>query len=1046
MNGWFSYLVTGLLVLAFATAGKAQENTAAFFDRLTTADGLSYDKVRSIVQDRKGFIWIGTLNGLNRYDGHRFKTYFQLRNDSASLPDNRIIKIYEDPKANLWLCTFAGISRFNPVTEKFENYFFRSPDGGSKTITCYDIKEMNGSFWVATVHGLCRLNLEDRCIESFPGLPATDFINTEICYNLLPSASGNLWVATFKGMIKVDPKKLVYQHVRLTDGIAAHEKADNQVSWLIEDSDRHFWVGTWSGGLKKFDEATNGFATYMLTKSPGYTSVYNIARNILAGKDKRYLWIASAGEGLFRFDKQSGRFESFLSKGTHEKFGVPPGGAFCLMEDNRGRLWIGGEFGIYLMDPAKQFVQRRQINWFTDEICPREIAGFFHDPADPAGNTYWIGTYGCGIFKTDSSFSRSLPVSVAMRSLQNRQLAVLAFMRDSQNNLWLACGSSGVYRINETTSQVKRLDNLPFTASFRKIVTDGNGTIWVRSSVGLYYFDPLSDQLKAFEHPVLSKVNVIDAETDHEGNLWALRNCTDDGGALVYKIDRQTRAATAYAGAFSKQFTCLDQKTLNDFVVDQNYVLWIASSGGLIRAAVNGKTLETEMYPHPNDRPGLFINRVKTRDDKYLWLSSSHGILLFNKTTGVIEKNLTPADGLIDLDVVEISQDRKGRIFTSGREGNFDMISAGSFTSSSAPPVVLTGVRIFNQEYLVPGTAISDLKEIRIDYRQNNLQFEFAALDYTNPGKQQFAYKLEGFNNDWIYSDQAFAVYNNLKGGKYTFLVKASNGDGIWNNKGISIDLTVIPPFWTRSWFIFLVFTAAVVTIFLFVRRHIRNIRKEARLKQMRAEAEMTALRAQMNPHFIFNCMNTIDAFILKNNQEEASDILQKFSRLIRQVLENSGNDTIFIFDEIETLKLYIELEECILENRFTHSIRLDPALGDKPYRIPAMIIQPFVENSILHGLRHKQGKDGHLQLQLQLAGNRVICEVVDNGIGRKAAAQINNQRAKPRQSLGMVMTQKRIDTFNSLHHEKIEVQVIDIDINGETGTKVVINFPVTGL
>jgi ligand-binding sensor domain-containing protein len=1046
LNGWFSYLVTGLLVLAFATAGKAQDNTAAFFDRITTADGLSYDKVRSIIQDRKGFIWIGTLNGLNRYDGHRFKTWFQLRNDSSSLPDNRIIKIYEDAKANLWLCTFAGISRYDPVTEKFDNYFFRSADGSSKTITCYDIKEMNGVYWVATVHGLCRLNLNDRSIESFPGLPADDLINTEICYNLLPSTSGFLWVATFRGMIKVDPEKLRYQHIRITDGILSHEKADNQVSWLAEDSDRHFWIGTWSGGLKKFDAATNRFVTFMLTKSPGYTSIYNIARNILAGKDKRYLWIASAGEGLFRFDKQSGRFESFLSKDIHEKFGVPAGGAFCLWEDNRGRIWVGGEFGIYLMDPAKQFVQRKQIAATKDEICQREISAIFHDPADQTGNTYWFSTYGCGIFKTDSNFSRTIPLNAFFPSIPHKPMAALDFMRDGKNNLWLACGSAGVYRFNEKDRQIKRLDNLPFTISYRKILTDGSGTIWVRSSAGLFYFDPASDQLKLSDHPVLSKVNVIDIEADHSGNLWALRNCTDDGGPLIYKIDQKTKTVTAFAGAFSKQFTCLDQKTLNDFAIDENNVLWIASSAGLIMAPNSGTELQTEFFPRPNERQGLFINRVKTRGNKYLWLSSSHGILLFNKTSGTIEKNLTPADGLIDFDVIELFQDKKGRLFNKGRDGDFNIISAHAFTSAPPPPVVLTGVRIFNQGYLVPGKAITDLKEIKIDYRQNNLQFEFAALDYTNPSKQQFAYRLEGFSRDWIYTDHAFAVYNNLKGGKYTFHVRASNGDGVWNNEGISVQLTVIPPFWTRSWFIFLLFTAGALTLFLFVRRHIRNIRKEARLKQMRAEAEMTALRAQMNPHFIFNCMNTIDAYILKNNQEEASDILQKFSRLIRQVLENSGNDTIFIFDEIETLRLYIELEECILENRFTHSLRIDPAISDKPYRIPAMIIQPFVENAILHGLRHKSGKDGHLQLQLRLEGSRVICEVVDNGIGRKAAALINSQRTKPRQSLGMEMTQKRISTFNTLHHEKIEVKITDIDSGSETGTRVLINFPVTGI
>ncbi len=323
---------------------------------------------------------------------------------------------------------------------------------------------------------------------------------------------------------------------------------------------------------------------------------------------------------------------------------------------------------------------------------------------------------------------------------------------------------------------------------------------------------------------------------------------------------------------------------------------------------------------------------------------------------------------------------------------------------------------------------------IYLENYQNTLLFEIFNNDKNL--NNEYYYKLEGLNDKWIYlKNQNRFIVSNLLGGKYTLKVKQGEDD-----KNIeSLDFEIAPLIWQNSWFLplFYVFTIMIISMigYLFSSYRTRTQLKTLALKH---ELEIKALRAQMNPHFIFNSMNTIDAYILRKRFIEASDCLQKFSKLIRQILENSENQTISIAQELETLKLYIELEQERFSHSFSYQFDIQPELLDKDYQIPPLLIQPFVENAILHGIRHLTERKGEILLNLSIKDSVLLCVITDNGIGRRASSEINKQRQESHKSMGVDITMERISSYQALYGDKMETNIADLG----TGTRVEIKLP----
>jgi len=323
---------------------------------------------------------------------------------------------------------------------------------------------------------------------------------------------------------------------------------------------------------------------------------------------------------------------------------------------------------------------------------------------------------------------------------------------------------------------------------------------------------------------------------------------------------------------------------------------------------------------------------------------------------------------------------------------------------------------------------------LQLSYKENNIQFDYTAIDYTNSEKITFAYMLEGFDNDWVTANTNRKVnYANLKGGEYTFKLKACNSSGLWNESYAKFKFYIKPPFWQRWWF-WPVLALIFITVVLFVaRKRIENIRQKEKQKtalhKAMAELETKMLRSQMNPHFIFNSLNSVQKYIWENKEEDAAEYLASFAKLIRAILENSRKETISLKEEIDVIKLYIELEHR----------RSNAHFDQDKVRIPPMLMQPFIENAIWHGLNKKEAK-GNLKIIVLRQDQQLVCIIDDDGVGRQQSAGNN---AEERKSLGMEITQQRINRLMETSNQNASVVITDKKENAvATGTTVTITLP----
>ena len=289
-------------------------------------------------------------------------------------------------------------------------------------------------------------------------------------------------------------------------------------------------------------------------------------------------------------------------------------------------------------------------------------------------------------------------------------------------------------------------------------------------------------------------------------------------------------------------------------------------------------------------------------------------------------------------------------------------------------------------------------------------------------------------------SDQV--TFLNLSPGHYRFVVRPVNLLGQVSAASATVEITIKPAFWQTLWFYLALLLVISFTVFFAVRKRIATIQRESGLKNRIAETEMMALRAQMNPHFIFNCMNIIDGLIAGNRKEEAQDFLQKFSRLIRLVLENSQHQLVSLTQEVEMLKLYAELETIRYTNFFTYTFDVDQALIDGNYKIPPLLLQPFVENAIVHGLRHKEKSGGLLTVSIRLQKSHILIRIEDNGIGRAKSLELNRENATVHNPTGLRLTHKRIDLLNQMNAGNVSIDIENLSFEEETGTRVIIKLP----
>jgi len=633
---------------------------------------------------------------------------------------------------------------------------------------------------------------------------------------------------------------------------------------------------------------------------------------------------------------------------------------------------------------------------------------------------------------------------------------VKAIITDSDGNVWLGTGDAGVDEfVKNGEGQYSRIHiqrNLQEKNSLSNntvwcLLEDSDGYIWIGTDDGLNRYDRKNNEVKIFKNNSYNpysisnnKINVLFEDSD--GILWI---GTWNG---LNRFDKKTNKFYSYKQN-SSDTAAISSNRVFGIMEDHSGAMWIGTWGG----GLNRFDRKSETFKPYTEKDGLSNNMVYCMlEDKAgnLWCSTNNGISKFNISSETFV-NYDIKDGVQSSEFNQNSALilKSGEFLFGGMNGFNEFFPDQIIQNKYIPPVVITAFKIFNETIK---DEIHGNDTIYLNYYDNFFSFEFSSLDYSNPIKNKYAYKLENYDKDWKYCDanRRFADYTNVSPGTYKFRVKGTNSDGVWNEEGITIVIIITPPWWS-TWTFRIIFILVVLVVSWFIlSRRFKQLRKKHEIEKKVLEIEkqlfdleQKSLRLQMNPHFIFNSLNSIQSFIVNNDSDKATLYLAKFAQLMRLILANSSEPYVPVKDELKALIYYMDIENLRFGNKFDYHIDLDPEIDDDFIGIPPMIIQPYVENAILHGIIHKQGR-GKISVILKIKEDSIFCIVEDDGVGREKAGEIKSRSGLEHKSRGMIITKERLEILSKQVKGKIYVTVIDLkDESGQAnGTRVEIIIP----
>jgi len=824
-----------LLALTFVNSLATAQFNRLRFGHLGVEDGLSQGSVYAIMQDSYGYLWIGTKDGLNRYDGYGIRSFKHDEFDSTSISGNWIRAIYEDFDGNVWIGTSDGLSKFDRVKESFVNYHFKDESGESTSSIVYTWsigQDKDGFLWVGTNGaGLVRMNIQTGDYIRYKSMPESpDSLNGANVRTIFRDSYGELWIGTENQLHKYNRKTKGFTRfpVNKSPDYLADGPCDGGILALFEDSKKRLWIGT-ANGLSRYDK-DGYFRRYRSGKEPNQLS-HHVVTGITEDRDGN-IWITTQ-YGLNKFIESS---ESFISYHVNKL----PNSLLTeqlntITVDHSGLLWIGTElYGLHKYDKKFQY-----------------FAHYFHNPADSVTivNNYvtsfavsndsilWIGTYGGlmrynRITKTHKSF---VPGRVNPKNeLSSYNITSLLYANDG--NLWIGT-RKGISVLDIKTEQVvqflydkEKTDGIP-SNEINCLYQSSDNTIWIGCKGGLARYQPETNNFKVYktekDNPNSpSHDNIQCIIEDKYGNIWYGTRAKG-----LDKFDPKTETFKNYNVDPSNPHS-ISHVIVQTLCIDKNKTLWVGTkNGGLCQydESIDGFHVYRE-------REGLASNLISgIVEDELgnLWISTNRGISRFNLTTERV-KNFDIRDGLQGNEFNQGAYLRTddGEIYFGGLNGYNVFRPREVKENAYEPRVVLTDFYIHGK-LVVPGAEdailkkhISETKTVILDFENNVFSFKFSAMHFVFPERNKYAYMLEGFDEEWIYTDadNRFATYTNLNPGTYIFKVKAANSDDIWSTESKSVRIVIKPPYWQTWWFKLLVGTFVLWITYMIYKWRIRRI------------------------------------------------------------------------------------------------------------------------------------------------------------------------------------------------------------------------------
>lgn len=1023
------------------------------FKHLKLNEGISNTITNTIIQDRQGFMWFGTFYGLIKYDGVSYQAYRHSMLDSTSISSDEIVSLYEDSQGYLWVGTWTGgLNRFNPDTGNFKKIGLNSNDSLG--------------------------------------------LHHPIVYAITEDTQKNIYIGADDGLYKYSSSMVFPKGHIETVQIEISNSAQTSlvIRSLYTDHRSHVWAGT-QGGKLLISVSNKRFRQIAGDGRFGGKAIVDI----MEGSSNK-IWLATRGNGLFesapiqRARPSNLYFKQHSYNNTTEN-SISNDNVWAIEEDRDGQIWICTDNGVNVYFPKTQsYIQlfhdplnsssissnktstiyrdRYDVLWIgtsqgsIDKMVPAiaQYDYFIHNPFDPnslsgknvtaiyedKGAFLWIGTENGlnKMRKTDKGYINSRIFFSGKNQFMEKDNHITAITGDDRQNLWVGTqsGLRGIFANHRVQTF-----NLPITSYENEqsnIITcllyDSHKRLWVGTvNNGLNLFDTENKRFYSFRsnpglQGSLADDYILSLYEDPDHQVWA----GTFSGLKRINVD------STIAGVPYVSFEYYGPRKSTGLLESEPiYALYKHPSDGLYAGTDRGlkkldpKTNKLVPIKQVRSTRGVICGIVGDNQGN-LWISTYNGLLKYDPENNMYHDYyaLYELHGNI-FTIGAYNKNAQGVLTFGGVNGAIRFDPSSIRTKDRKAPLVLTSFKVFDEDKNFP-IRISKVKEIHLSYKENFFTFSFATLDYRLPNKNQYYYFLDGFNRDWVFNgSKNVASYTNLDPGSYVFRVRGSNSDGIWNEDDLAIRLTIEPPLWQTWWFRsleFLLILTAPLLIILYIRR---REKKKTDINKKIAELKLQALRAQMNPHFIFNTINSIQYFISCNDQKSAFLYLSKFSKLMRQTLENSEHTHISLKSEIDSLRLYMDLQKLRFENKFDYVFQIASKIDTHSYEIPPMLLQPYIENAINHGFNTIK-ENGLIEISIMAEKNMLICKIDDNGIGiNKARAR---KKATNHHSSGMRLTRERVEILNYEQDSDVSVSVVDLaEIDPErTGTRVIIYLP----
>jgi two-component sensor histidine kinase/ligand-binding sensor domain-containing protein len=834
-----------LLILFLLCANSFAQDEEISFTHFTSEDGLSTNSTSKIIQDKNGFIWIGTFNGLNRFDGYNFKVFFPDPSNKYAISGRIITSLCEDKYGNIWVGTPNGVSMYDWKTERFYNFKNdpKDPYSLSHDNVYSIIEDEAGTIWIATMNGLNKYNRESNNFTSFKKV--TDRLNTDSLNsvtNIVEDEKKNFWLATWNGISYVDKNcKVIKQFFSQP---ASSQKLEFRfASYLYMDRENNIWIGTSGNGIKKYITKTGQFKEYVNAPNNPNSLSNNYISSIYQDNQKN-IWIGTL-YGLNQYLPQTDNFQRIVHDPKNSNSLISDG-IIDITQDKAGLIWLTTTRGI-----SRFFQPLSEFKYITENdrdpqkrITSSSIIGFFIDKKE----NVWLGSFS-GVDKIDATgkiIQHLKKEEGNPNSLSNN--FIRSVFVDSKGIVWIGTNNNGLNRYDPVSHKYKVFTydySNPSSISNKGITCiceDPNGYLWFGTWWGLNRFDRKTEKFTRYlpdpKNPnSLRNEAIRTIHADSKGFLWI---GTDRGGLSL--LDTKSNVFTNFTSDLNNKYF-ISSNSIFTILESKDGMMWVGTNDGL--NLINPQNKSVRVYSKKDGLPSNIISAIQEDNDGFIWLATDKGISKMDRKTGRFI-NYNKRNGLKSLEfLADVSGKTKDGTIYFGSSGLMHFNPKNIKDEFLTSPIVFTDLKIYNKT--VPVTkngileeSITAAKTIRIPKNQDVITFEFALLDYFDVKRNSFRYKLEGYDVDWNQiGSRNQATYTNLPPGEYTFIVRATNNNGFKNEREASIEVVIVPAFYQTWWFKIVLVLALILGALLIIHERTRKITKQNRILENRV-AERT--------------------------------------------------------------------------------------------------------------------------------------------------------------------------------------------------------------